>query len=374
MCLKGSDGAKERNHRHTVSILPVRRFGLSIQCPTGGATAGRGTGEPGNRGASYSDSASDVALTAVRSRPIAWSGGAAAVSKATAYSAEDRADRLGVLTFNMEHRDNPKQLAVMAQHLRSDLDEVPEFMLLQEVMFNRSKSKGEDNTAAVLADQLGYYCQGTKRSSDREGIAIASRYPFAFYDAITLKSQTSGLLLGFRRVSVMGEFLVPSIGRVRVVNVHFTNWGFEAHVRYKQLKETIQWIAQRESQVHAVVTIFGGDFNAEPDGGEMPLLTDASVTGDLKFQNFNTSNPTRGGEGHPNKRIDYLFVSAPPQSLNFIKEQRLWMDGLVAKAGDSPFWLSDHVPVMHEYIVQAPRPIRMARQTSLDRTAAAVPN
>jgi len=320
-----------------------------------------------------------VALTAVRPQPLALHSDGAATSLQTglnvsAQSPVDRADRLGVLTFNMEHRDKPQQLAVMAQHLRSDLDEVPEFMLLQEVMFKRSKSKGEDNTAAVLADQLGYYCQGTKRTSDREGIAIASRYPFAYYDSLNLKSQTSALLLGFRRVSVMGEFLVPAIGRVRIVNVHFTNWGFEEHVRYKQLKETLEWIAQREAQVHAVVTIFGGDFNAEPDGSEMPLLTDASVVGDLKYQNFNTSDPTRGGEGHPNKRIDYLFVSAPAQSLNFVREQRLWVDGLVAKAGDSPFWLSDHVPVLHQYIVQAPRVTRMASQTNLTRQAAAIPN
>ena len=48
---------------------------------------------------------------------------------------------------------------------------------------------------------------------------------------LELEAQTSRLLIGFNRVSVMGEFLVPHVGRVRVVNVHFTNWKFERRIR-----------------------------------------------------------------------------------------------------------------------------------------------
>src|SRR5438128_2494772 len=74
-----------------------------------------------------------------------------------------RGDRLSVLTFNMEHKDKPEQLDVMAQRLRSDLAEVPDFILLQEVMFERSSYKGEANTAEVLGGRLGFYTEGTKR-------------------------------------------------------------------------------------------------------------------------------------------------------------------------------------------------------------------
>lgn len=263
----------------------------------------------------------------------------------------DQSSNLCVISFNMEHRDNPDQTAIMAEHLKSDLDAAPDFVLLQEVMFRRSRYKGEDNTAAALAEQLGYYSQGTKRTSDSEGVAIVSRYPFAYYAARNLKSQTSRLLLGFRRVSVMGEFLVPGKGRVRIVNVHLTNWGFEEHVRYKQLEETLEWMAQRERQVHADITILGGDFNMPPDGDEITLIDKANQSKEFEFHNWNTSNPTRGSRGNPSMRTDYLFVSAPDRNVRMLGETLLWNDGLPSKRGNSAarFWPSDHIPVVHEY-------------------------
>src|SRR5262249_41212489 len=136
---------------------------------------------------------------------------------------DSRTDRLSVMSFNMKHKDRPAELAVMANHLRTDGAESPRFLLLQEVGVGRSGVQGEGDTRAVLANELEYYCRGTKRSSDREGIAIASRYPFLYYAERSLKHQTSRMLLGFNRISVMGEFNVPEVGRVRVVNVHFTN-------------------------------------------------------------------------------------------------------------------------------------------------------
>ncbi|MCI0362368.1 MAG: endonuclease/exonuclease/phosphatase family protein [Phycisphaerales bacterium] len=262
------------------------------------------------------------------------------------------APRLSVLSFNLEHRDQPEQLAILAKRLRSDLAQVPQFILLQEVLFKRPKRKGQDNTAAALAEQLGYHCQGTKRTSDREGIAILSSYPFAYYDAITLKAQTSRLLLGFNRVSVMGEFLLPQIGRVRVVNVHFTNWGFERHIRIQQLRETLEWMDDRESKVHADVTIFGGDFNMPPDGSEASLITEANQSEEWEFLDHNSSQFTRGSPGNPTMRVDYLFVSAPDHRVRMVgEEQLLWQNGLLAKPGkeSSRFWLSDHLPVLHEY-------------------------
>src|SRR6266567_3249515 len=104
-------------------------------------------------------------------------------------------------TLNMEHHDSPAELRAMAEHLKTDLAKVPDFILCQEVLFERhgSKQDPEDSTAAVFAKYLGYYCKGTKRTSDSEGIAILSRYPFAHYDSINLKSQTLRILLGFRR-------------------------------------------------------------------------------------------------------------------------------------------------------------------------------
>lgn len=261
-------------------------------------------------------------------------------------------EHLGVLTFNMEHKDQPEQLAVMAQHLRSDLREMPDFVLCQEVMFNRSERKVQENTAEVLGDALGYYARGTKRSSDREGVAILSRYPFEFYDSRALKSQTSPLLFGFNRVSIMGEFKVPAVGLVRVVNVHLTNWRFEEHVRTNQLRETLQWITERDQLVHADVTILGGDFNMLPDGNERPLVTDHRETGALQFKDYNTNDPTRGPDGRPSVRVDYLFIASPQCDVKFLGEDRLFKDGLRESDGDR-FYLSDHVPVLHQYAIKA---------------------
>ena len=274
-----------------------------------------------------------------------------------------RQDRLSVLTFNMQHRNNPKQLSVMADHLQSDLAETPDFILCQEVLFERSRNPEEANTAALLANDLDCHWRGTKRTTDHEGVAIISRYPFLFYDELHLKSQTSRLLLGFRRVSVMGEFQVPGTGLVRVVNVHFTNWGFERHVRIKQLAETLQWLAAREAQVHADVNILGGDFNIQFGSDELDLVSQGKYADLFQFNNFNTHEPTRGGKGKPNIRVDYIFVSSPDREMNIAGagEQRLWLQGLKSP-GKSKFWLSDHVPVLHEYTSRQPEVVACGEQ------------
>jgi endonuclease/exonuclease/phosphatase family metal-dependent hydrolase len=257
---------------------------------------------------------------------------------------------IDVLTFNMQHRDRPRELAVIASRLRDDLPRLPDFILCQEVVFGRGGK--EDNTAAELANELGFHSRGTKRSSDREGIAIISRYPFEHYEFLNLQAQTSPLLLGFRRLSVMAEFQVPAVGRVRVVNVHFTNWSFEHHVRAGQLAETLQWIATREADVHADFTFVGGDFNIKPKYREKKLLHDLDVTGGIEYLDFNSDAPTRGGAGSPSKRVDYVFVSAPHAPLQFERETRLWLSGLTDRRGNR-FWPSDHVPVLHEYTAHA---------------------
>jgi endonuclease/exonuclease/phosphatase family metal-dependent hydrolase len=271
---------------------------------------------------------------------------------------DNRADRLGVLTFNMWHKDKPAELQAMADRLHSDLSALPDFILLQEVVFGRSRLPGEENTAALLATMLGYHCQATQRTSDREGVAIVSRHPFEYYAERHLESQTSPLLLGFNRVSVMGEFLVPGVGRVRVVNVHFTNWGFEARVRMAQLDETLRWMAEREQRVHADITFLGGDFNAQPQWDEMNLIADAADDPLLQVEDFNEPRlPTKGSPGSPRQRIDYIFISAPGQSVVLLDEQTLWPNGMVVvneqlESGSHTIYLSDHVALLHEYTIQ----------------------
>jgi endonuclease/exonuclease/phosphatase family metal-dependent hydrolase len=272
------------------------------------------------------------------------------------------------MTMNFWHQDRPREMRVVSQHLRSDLARAPDFVLCQEIVFGRDDPL--PNTAAVLAADLGYHWRGTKRTTDSEGVAILSRFPFDYYSERHLQSQTSRLLIGFRRVSVMGEFLVPSVGRVRVVNVHLTNWRFEHRIRNKQLRETLQWIAQRDAQVPATLTFLGGDFNAEITWPEMGQLL-SSPPGAPGFQNFNSLSPTRGTPGSPDTRIDFVFVASRALAVRFVREQLLWPQGLFD--GADHFYPSDHLAVVHDYrIIRAPsRPLPAI--TGITPAAAAVP-
>ena len=269
---------------------------------------------------------------------------------------------LNVMTINMEHRDRPHELRVAAEYMRDHLEKLPDFVLCQEVKFERNDVLAP-NTAAVLAREMGYECKGTRRKSDNEGVAIISRYPFLYYDELHLRAQTSPLLLGFNRVSVMGEFFVPKIGRVRVVNVHFTNWAFEHHIRDKQLSETLEWIDQRQAKVHAAITFFGGDFNAKHNWNEMKQIGGAATT-QMAFEDYNGVDPTQGSPGSPKKRIDYIFVSSANR-LNFGGEKILFKDAL--KDGDSSFHLSDHCAVLHRYMLKIPgAPTAVSQGPQLD--------
>src|SRR5689334_7078333 len=75
---------------------------------------------------------------------------------------------LNVMTINMEHKDRPHELRVAADFMRENLDRLPDFVLCQEVKFERDDVLAP-NTAAVLAREMGYDCKGTKRKSDNEG-------------------------------------------------------------------------------------------------------------------------------------------------------------------------------------------------------------
>ncbi len=270
---------------------------------------------------------------------------------------EHRGPSLDVLSFNMQHRDRPAELDVVVEYLETDLDRLPDFLLCQEVVFRRSRREGGPDTAAVLADALGYYSQGTKRMADREGVAIVSRYPFDHYEHLHLASKTMIPLLGRRRVAVMGEFHVPQMGHVRVVNVHFAYLFFEHHVRRKQLQETLEWIAQREREVPADITILGGDFNIAPHWKEFAPLRDPRITAPLVYRDANTADPTWGAPGDPHKRTDYIFVAGAADGagpgVEFLRETLLFRDGLWHRDGSRRFWISDHLVVLHEYAVSS---------------------
>lgn len=257
---------------------------------------------------------------------------------------DEKPIQLSALSFNMWHKNRPEELKIMAEHLHLDLERLPDFILCQEAVF-----KKEFNTAQILGDLLDYETQGTKRKSDREGLAIISRFPFEYYDFLHLKARTAAFFLGFRRVSVMGEFLVPNLGRVRIVNVHLAHPSFEHHIRKKQIKETLSWILKRDQEVPADLIFFGGDFNAKPDWKELTLIKGPDAFEGLNFKDFNSNEPSMGSPGKPTKRIDYHFIEPKALQVVLLEEQLLWNKGLPSLGGKKRFFLSDHLPLLHSY-------------------------
>jgi len=254
------------------------------------------------------------------------------------------------MTFNLKHRDVPLQLNAAARALKSQMPTPPDFILCQEVVFDRPAKKGADNTAAVLADYLGYECRGTAREGGDEGVAILSRHPFEYYDHLHIQARDALLSGGFPRVSVMGEFTIPD-GRVRVVNVHLTQRPTQHDIRDAQLRETLDWMATRQREAPADIIVLGGDFNIEPQWNRLALLNDSSATGGIQFADFNSTENTAGNVGEPWQRVDYIFVAGVAHTVSSVGEAILWRDGVLTVDGSSRFWPSDHLPLVHVFAV-----------------------
>ena len=276
-------------------------------------------------------------------------------------------ESLSVMSTNLHRTTSDREMRDLAENIRADLGAGPDFIVCQEVMFTGVGTA--DSAAASLAQHLGYHARGNPRGKGGlEGSAILSRYPFTYYEGRTLDSSPSRWLLGFRRMSAMGEFDVPGVGLVRVVGVHLQSGGpWKAHKREQQLRETLEWIADRDAVAPAAVTFLGGDFNAEPDQRELDALD--RPFRDLAFRDFNSAIPTkkkRESSEHARFRIDNIFVaSAAHRPVRFAGEQVLWNDGIRTGKGDRRVAFSDHLPLLHTYALPAPEPALGITQTDV---------
>jgi endonuclease/exonuclease/phosphatase family metal-dependent hydrolase len=133
------------------------------------------------------------------------------------------------------------------------------------------------------------------------------------------------------------------------VNPHLTNWPGEGEVRRRQIEETLDWAAQRQREVHADLTILGGDLNATREKRELLRISDPNWAGAKVLCDGNGAEPTFGSGGRAYKRIDYIFAAAPGGGVSLLEERLLFADGLWRRDGSERFWISDHLPVLHEY-------------------------
>ncbi|MHC4947446.1 MAG: endonuclease/exonuclease/phosphatase family protein [Planctomycetota bacterium] len=261
---------------------------------------------------------------------------------------------LSVLSFNTQHKDVPVQMDVLADRLREDLGRMPDFILCQEILFDRPRIREHRDTAAVLAARIDYHSRGVARAGGTEGVAILSRYPFEHFDHLHLDARSSFFSFGFPRVSVMGEFRVPDLGLVRVVNVHLSYRKSKHNVRGDQLRETLDWLASREREVPADVTVLGGDFNMEPNWTELAYVLRPGLVAGLEFRDYNSALPTLGQPGRPFRRVDYVYIAAPEREITHLGESLMWPNGMIASDGMTQFHISDHVPLLHVFAVGGP--------------------
>lgn len=239
---------------------------------------------------------------------------------------------LGIMTINLQHERKVENFKKLTDGIRDDFEDVPEFFVFQEVMFDNKK---EESTASIrhFAEQMGYYYRATSRPTDNEGLGIASRYPFSYYAHKRYKKQ-SLIPPFYKRIALMGEFEVPGQGLVRVVNIHLTNWGWENGDRRKQMRETLEWMAERQREVVADVIVLGGDFNGETSDSEFrDLLKDEEIMDGVVLSNFNSSQGTHSGGA----RIDNLLVWS--RLTKVTPESEAIVD----------YGISDHSHVAHRY-------------------------
>jgi endonuclease/exonuclease/phosphatase family metal-dependent hydrolase len=235
---------------------------------------------------------------------------------------------LNVFSFNIKRNGDLREKALkIARDLNSLGQYKPEFILLQEV-------KGEDNAGSpekVLGAALGgYYSNFSSKTGSKkgEGSAIVSKYPFQYYDYKIFSPS-----LPLKRIAIMGEFAVPGVGLVRIVNVHLSWQPMLEGSRSKQIKTVLDWLQERETKKKADLVFFGGDFNLHPDSSDLRKT--------LTYKNspfINLNNPDSDTRG--SARVDYIFASTSDHhSVKGLREYVYNND------------VSDHKGILHLYSV-----------------------
>lgn len=194
----------------------------------------------------------------------------------------------------------------------------PDIVCCQEVW---AEQDGDDQ-AAQLAQRLGMHVAHHPRFGRRGlsfGNAIFSRTPI-------LSSSVHSLAVGDQ--SGHRNAVVARIARgdetVPVICTHLEHRFPLSEIRQGQM-HTLCEVAAAEHDPDGFPVVLTGDFNAVPTSDEIRLLTgerpppvpdlvfnDAwAQAGDGSGHTWNGSNPYLSQAMWPNRRIDYVFISAP---------------------------------------------------------------
>ena len=252
--------------------------------------------------------------------------------------------QLKVITYNImgmkPGTDPPTRLYHIIQNLKV-LN--PDIIGLQEI--NESlNSGGADNQAMLIADSLSsyfgityyYYYSQTHLSWNnqfKEFIGIISKYPVeqqGFYQ----------LVPGAFPRKVVWNLINTPLGKINFFNTHFDYQS--TSVRLQQATQTINYIAQQESQYQSIATILTGDFNDTPGTSPINYILNANF-----WDSFAEANPGIPGytvpSNAPTSKIDYVFYKYTGQLL--IDSSRIIMNQ--PYSGNS--YCSDHLGVMTKF-------------------------
>jgi endonuclease/exonuclease/phosphatase family metal-dependent hydrolase len=226
---------------------------------------------------------------------------------------------LRVMTLNIWNLSGPwrerrREIVAWIDHLDPDL------VCLQEVV----EHPDGRNQAAWLVENTGAgyawaYGPGLVGEGGSLGNAVLSRWPIEGTAVVRLPAGDGP-----------DEGRVLLHARTRRLDVFCThlNWLFHhGYIRELQVKAIVDAIEARADPSSALPPVLAGDFNAEPDAGEIRFLTGlASLDGrSTYFQDawrvgsgggpgwtWDNRNPFAAAELEPDRRIDYVFVGWRP--------------------------------------------------------------
>jgi endonuclease/exonuclease/phosphatase family metal-dependent hydrolase len=200
------------------------------------------------------------------------SGRGVTLRKQTSMPAE-----IKILSYNIRWRSG-EDLKDMIKLLKDDAEIGGASILALQEVDRRKKRSGNNNTAKIIADELGLYyawaAPPTAKSTDEEetGVAILSVYPLSDVKRIVLPNPGPGK----RRRVALGATLEIEKRQWRVYSAHAeTRINFDK--KLEQFKAVLDDLAQYPANMPAIIM---GDFNTwEPNAHDKvtKLFSDAGL-------------------------------------------------------------------------------------------------
>jgi endonuclease/exonuclease/phosphatase family metal-dependent hydrolase len=230
--------------------------------------------------------------------------------------------RLSVLTWNLWWRFGPwaeRQPAIAATLARL----APDVVCLQEVWASPDGARQAEQLAAALgghhvAEAAGV---GFDLAEHSLGNAVLSRWPIRAVEERRLPAPAG---LDELRVVLRAELDGPR-GPVEVFTTHLNFRLDQSDVRQDQVRAVCEFIAETTPS-RTFPPVLCGDFNAEPGGDEIRMLTGLAAVPVPKLvfldawlaagdggpgATWRNANPFAAADCEPDRRIDYVLVGYP---------------------------------------------------------------